>query len=284
MRDLYETETASFWKDSPEVTSGKIKPQDIKTEVFLLPAAAVAEMDGSFTNTQRLVQWHDKAADPPDDARSDVWFTYHLGRRLKKLYADSKEKRDRPILALTWDYMDDKANSEWRIKDEPSAELILKEISGYTRLANPKGKQVGSFADLKDDGTTACGAWIYTGHLRRPRTIPKGSTGRPTGRVTTGCRSTGAGRGRPIAASCTTAARRTARAAPGPRRPGWPTHLPRSGGTPARGYVYWDRRPSGKEMGRPRRARLPGDQGPRHAGQDQAASASKRTTAPRRSS
>src|SRR5207245_489107 len=54
VRDLYETETASFWKDSPEVKSGKLKPEDIATEVFFLPAAAVAEMDGSFTNTQRL--------------------------------------------------------------------------------------------------------------------------------------------------------------------------------------------------------------------------------------
>ena len=99
--------------------------------MFFLPAAAVPEMDGSFTNTQRLVQWHDKAVDPPGDARSDIWFTYHLGRRLKELYADSKEKRDRPIQALVWDYLDEKANANWRIKDEPSAELILKEINGY---------------------------------------------------------------------------------------------------------------------------------------------------------
>src|SRR5207302_5034359 len=103
VRDLYETETASFWKDSPEVKSGQLKPADIKTEVFFLPAAAVAEMEGSFTNSQRLVQWHEKAVDPQGDARSDIWFTYHLGNRLKALYADSKEKRDRPIHALVWD-------------------------------------------------------------------------------------------------------------------------------------------------------------------------------------
>src|SRR5262249_15739998 len=55
VRDLYETETASFWKDSPEVKNGQLRPEEINTEVFFLPAAAVAEMDGSFTNTQRLV-------------------------------------------------------------------------------------------------------------------------------------------------------------------------------------------------------------------------------------
>src|SRR5262249_24521655 len=130
VRDLFETESATFWKNAPEVASGKIKPQDIKTEVFLIPAASVAESEGSFTNTQRMLQQHDKAADPPDDARSDVWFTYHLGRRLKELYAGSKEKKDQPILAMTWDYMDEKNNEQWRIKDEPSTERMLKEVHG----------------------------------------------------------------------------------------------------------------------------------------------------------
>jgi formate dehydrogenase major subunit len=171
VRDLYETETSSFWKDSPEVQSGKIKPEDIPTEVIFLPAAAVAESDGSFTNTQRLLQAHEKAADPPGDARSDLWFTYHLGLRLRKLYEDegSEAKRDWPIKALTWDYVDEKANEPWRIKDEPSAELVLKEIHGYYCPGGHAGKGVkgkklvGSFVDLKDDGTTACGAWIYSG-------------------------------------------------------------------------------------------------------------------------
>jgi formate dehydrogenase major subunit len=172
VRDLYETETASFWKDSPEVKEGKLRPEDIQTEVLFLPAAAVTENDGSFTNTQRLLQWHEKAVDPPGDARSDLWFTYHLGLRLKKLYADSKEKRDRPIQALVWDYDDPEGNKEWRVKDEPSAALVLKEVNGYPWPpprreggASPlvHAKPLASFALLKDDGSTACGAWIYTG-------------------------------------------------------------------------------------------------------------------------
>ncbi|HEV3119893.1 MAG TPA: molybdopterin-dependent oxidoreductase, partial [Gemmataceae bacterium] len=165
VRDLYETETASFWKDSPEVKNGALKTPDIKTEVFFLPAAAVAEMDGSFTNTQRLVQWHEKAVDPSGDRRSDIWFTVHLGMRLKKLYAESREPRDRPIQALVWDYIDPEENAKWDIKDEPSASLIMKEINGYVWNGGKikTGKPVASFADLKDDGSTACGAWIYTG-------------------------------------------------------------------------------------------------------------------------
>ena len=94
VRDYFETETAAFWRNSPEVTEGEVKPADIKTEVFFLPAAMVSEMEGSFTNTQRLLQQHEKAADPPDDARSDIWFTYQLGKQLKKMYANSAKDHD----------------------------------------------------------------------------------------------------------------------------------------------------------------------------------------------
>jgi formate dehydrogenase major subunit len=165
VRDLYETETASFWKDSPEVQNGTLKTEDIRTEVFFLPAAAVAEMDGSFTNTQRLVQWHDKALNPPGDARSDLWFTFHLGRRLKELYANSDRKRDRPIKALVWDYVDPEENARWGTRDEPSAELVVKEMNGYVWGPGglKRGKPLKSFAELKEDGSTACGAWIYSG-------------------------------------------------------------------------------------------------------------------------
>jgi formate dehydrogenase major subunit len=183
VRDFYETETASFWKDSPEVKDGKLKTQDIRTEVFFLPAAAVAEDDGSFTNTQRLVQWHDKAVDPPDDARSDLWFTYHLGLRLKELYKDSDQKRDRPIQALTWDYVNPEENKEWRIKDEPSAALVLKEINGYEcasakrdgdKPALKQARPLSTFLLLKDDGSTASGAWIYTGIFAATEKEPLG--------------------------------------------------------------------------------------------------------------
>jgi formate dehydrogenase major subunit len=171
VRDLYETETATFWKDSPEVHSGELNPRDIQTEVFFLPAAAVTEMHGSYTNTQRLVQWHEKAVDPPDDARSDKWFTYHLGLRLKELYRDSTREVDRPIQALVWDYVDAEVNRPWRIQDEPSGHRVLKEINGYRWQAGQgggpgpveRGRPLDSFAELRDDGSTACGAWIYTG-------------------------------------------------------------------------------------------------------------------------
>ena len=65
VKDNFLTETATFWNRAPEIEAGEVKPEDIETEVFFLPAAQVAETEGSFTNTQRMLQWHFKAADPP---------------------------------------------------------------------------------------------------------------------------------------------------------------------------------------------------------------------------
>jgi formate dehydrogenase major subunit len=154
VRDLSEIETASFWKDSPEVRSGELRTEEIDTEVFLMPAAAHVEKEGSFTNTQRLVQWRDKALDPPGDARSELWFQYHLTRRVKAHYAASEDPRDWPIQNLTWDY------AEHGPEREPSAEDVLREINGYDVAT---GAPLPGFAHLKADGSTACGVWIYSG-------------------------------------------------------------------------------------------------------------------------
>ncbi len=87
VRDFAMTETADFWQKGRLVQRGELRPQDIGTEIFFMPAAMAAEKEGTLTNTSRLVQWHDKVCDPPGDSRSETWFVYHLGRRLKALYA-----------------------------------------------------------------------------------------------------------------------------------------------------------------------------------------------------
>ena len=104
VRDFAMLETANFWQKGRLVQNGELTPEQIGTEVFFLPTAMAAEKEGTLTNTSRLVQWHDRVCDPPGDSRSDLWFIYHLGRRLKELYAGSTEHRDIPIQALTWDY------------------------------------------------------------------------------------------------------------------------------------------------------------------------------------
>ncbi len=154
VRDLVETETASFWLDSPEVERGELTADKIGTEVFLMPAAGQAEKSGIFTNTQRMLQFHEKAVDPPGDATSETWFIYHLGRRLKAKAANSTLARDAGLKALTWSY-----STEGK-KAEPNVEEIDMEINGWT-IADHKLLQ--NFDNLKSDGSTACGCWIYSG-------------------------------------------------------------------------------------------------------------------------
>ena len=159
VKDNWLTETANFWKTAPEVQNGELGPADIDTEVFFFPSAQVAETEGTFTNTQRLLQTHFKAAEAPGDCRSDLWFTYQLGKRLKSLYAGSTAPRDQGFLNLTFDYEHEDAHE--RALGEPSATGLLKEINGYWS-ADP-AKHVAGFAELRDDGSTTCASWIYCG-------------------------------------------------------------------------------------------------------------------------
>jgi len=154
VRDLADLETAHFWRDSPEIRSGELRTEDIATEVFLMPCAGHVEKEGHFTNTQRLLQWRDKAIDPPGDARSELHFAYHLGKRVKAHYANSERERDWPIRNLAWDYEEHGPHAE------PHAEEVLKEINGYDLTT---GELVNGFGQLKADGTTASGCWIYAG-------------------------------------------------------------------------------------------------------------------------
>jgi formate dehydrogenase major subunit len=153
VRDFSLIESATFWKDGPEIDSGELRTSDIGTEVFFLPAAAHTEKNGSFTNTQRMLQWHHAAVEPAGDARSELWFTYHLGRLIRSKLAGSVDAMDRPVLDLTWDYPTEGAVAE------PSAEAVLAEINGW----GDDGKPLSAYTELKDDGSTACGCWIYCG-------------------------------------------------------------------------------------------------------------------------
>jgi formate dehydrogenase major subunit len=158
VRDFSLIETATWWKDGPEIETGESRTEDIGTEVFFLPAAAHSEKSGSFTNTQRLLQWHHKAVEPQGDQRSDLWFVYHLGRLIREKLAARRdehgdESRDRPVLDLTWDYPTEGAY------DDPVAEAVLREINGW----DSAGNALTGYTSLKDDGSTTCGCWIYCG-------------------------------------------------------------------------------------------------------------------------
>jgi formate dehydrogenase major subunit len=153
VRDLQMIESATFWKDAPEIATGELVTEQIPTEVFFVPAATHVEKEGTFTQTQRLLQWRHKAVEPPGDARSDLWFYFHLGRLLRWKLAGSTDPRDRPLLDLTWDYPTHGDEAE------PSAAAVLREINGV----GPDGRALPGYMELKDDGSTSSGCWIYCG-------------------------------------------------------------------------------------------------------------------------
>jgi formate dehydrogenase major subunit len=161
VRDFAMIESATWWKDGPEIETGEMKTEEIGTEVFFFPAAAHIEKAGSFTNTQRMLQWHHQAVEPKGDCRSDLWFTYHLGRIIREKLAaaagaagDSETaEMDRPVLDLTWDY------PTAGPLDDPVAEAVLAEINGWDH----EGRLISSYEQLEADGSTSCGCWIYAG-------------------------------------------------------------------------------------------------------------------------
>jgi len=157
VRDLQMIESATFWKDGPEIETGELVTEEIGTEVFFLPAASHVEKAGSFTQTQRMLQWRDKAVAPPGDAKSELDFYYELGQRIREKLKEQAEtdgpnEMDRPLLDLVWDYPLDEHG-------EVDGQAVLREINGV----GPDGKALSAYTQLEDDGSTACGCWIYCG-------------------------------------------------------------------------------------------------------------------------
>jgi len=207
VRDLVEIEPATFWReDSPEVRRGELDPAEIDTEVFLFPAAGHVEKEGAFTQTQRMLQWRQKAVDPPGDATSEAWFIHQLAGRLIEKARRSDDPRDEPLRALDWWYPEDEhgeplmeavlaeingwyvdpgrgSDSEDSIRGEGPEETSPEEaartgLSGLARKdggpagavyhADAEGRphhgaQLAGIPALRDDGSTACGCWIYSG-------------------------------------------------------------------------------------------------------------------------
>jgi len=161
--DPLATETAEFWKNYNE--HNDVVSKDIQTTVFRLPSTCFAEEDGSLTNSGRWLQWHWKGAEPPGEARGDAEIIADIFHRVKTAYQKDGGAFPDPIVNLTWPY---------KIPHSPTAQELAMEYNGkaLTDLADPKdatkilakaGEQVSGFGLLRDDGSTACGCWIYAG-------------------------------------------------------------------------------------------------------------------------
>jgi formate dehydrogenase-N alpha subunit len=161
--DPLATETSEFWQNHGEYND--VDPDKIQTEVFRLPSTCFAEENGSLVSSSRVLQWHWKAAEPPGDAKSDAEILAGIFLMLREMYKKDGGAFPDPILNLTWKY---------RQPDAPSAEELAKEFSGKALkdVTDPKdpakilvrgGEQLNGFAELRDDGSTSCGCWIFSG-------------------------------------------------------------------------------------------------------------------------
>ncbi len=167
--DPLETETSEFWKNYGPMND--VDPKQIQTEVFRFPSSCFAEETGSFTNSSRVLNWKEKAVDPPGEAKVDSEIVARLFMKLRGMYAKDGGTLPEPVAALTWPYIN---------PNVPSPAELLREISGKALTdvlappdpkdpkAPPKvlvkaGEQVAGFGLLRDDGSTSCGNWLYSG-------------------------------------------------------------------------------------------------------------------------
>ncbi len=192
-------ESATFWKDGPEIETGEMRHRGHRHRGLLLPGRRrTSRRTAPSPTPSGMLQWHDKAVEPPGDARSDLWFFYHLGRRIREKLAGSTDER-------TGRCSTSPGTTRPRARStSPSAEAVLREINGCGRR---RRAAVELHRAEADDGSTTCGCWIYCGVLRRRRQPGRAPQAALASR--TGSRPSGAGRGRRTGASSTTGPRPT---------------------------------------------------------------------------
>ena len=161
--DPLETETSVFWQNHDEFND--VKPEEIQTEVFRLPTTCFAEEDGAIVNSGRWLQWHWKAGDAPGEAITDGELLGMLFDKIRELYKQEGANAvvPEPVLNMTWDYLRTEEPMPDEIAREENGKALADILDANGNVILKKGQQLTSFAQLKDDGTTSSGCWIYTG-------------------------------------------------------------------------------------------------------------------------
>jgi formate dehydrogenase major subunit len=158
--EIYPDETSSFWQ-SPGISTDEMK--NIKTEVYRLPGAGFAEKDGTFVNSARWLQWKWAAVPPPGDAKLDQEILARIFLKVRALYQQEGGKFPDPILNLTWNYTDPYNPSLSEVARELNGRALADVTDPATQQTFKAGQQLPGFAFLRDDGSTACGNWIWCG-------------------------------------------------------------------------------------------------------------------------
>ncbi len=158
--EIYPDETSEFWR-APGISTDEMK--QIKTTVYRLPCAGFAEKDGSMTNSARWLQWKNAALPPPGDCRLDQDILAQIYLRVRALYQKDGGRFPDPVLHATWAYSDSQHPPLSEVAKEVNGKALADLQDPVTKQEIKTGQQLPGFAWLKDDGTTACGNWIYSG-------------------------------------------------------------------------------------------------------------------------
>lgn len=141
--DPFMTETASFW-EKPGTD-----PKSVNTEVIFLPTASFLEKDGTLANSARMIQWRYDGIKPIGESKPDLKIIDLIFNKVRELYTAEPNDNAKAIMAAKWNY-----------PQENMSEEVLKEINGYNIKT---GKLLNGIGEIKDDGTTSTGCWVYAG-------------------------------------------------------------------------------------------------------------------------
>jgi formate dehydrogenase major subunit len=158
--EIYPDETSDFWQ-SPGITPEEMK--QIPTTVYRLPGAGFAEKDGTFVNSARWLQWKHAALTPPGEARLDQEILARIFLEVRELYRKEGGKFPDPILNATWNYTNPYNPSLAEVAKEINGRALADVSDDKLKLSARAGEQLPTFALLRDDGSTACGNWLYCG-------------------------------------------------------------------------------------------------------------------------
>ena len=158
--EIYPEETSEFWR-APGISTDEMK--QINTTVYRLPGAGFAEKDGTFVNSARWLQWKNVALPPPGQARLDQEILATIFLKVRELYQKEGGKYPDPILNASFAYTTPYSPSLSEVARELNGKAVTDQTDPKTNLTIKAGQQLPSFAWLKDDGSTACGNWLYCG-------------------------------------------------------------------------------------------------------------------------
>ena len=161
--DPLATETSEFWRNFGK--HNDVDPSKIQTQVFRLPTSCFAEEDGALTNSSRWLQWHWKGAEPPGEARSDLRIMGEIFARMRALYVAEGGSYPDPIVKLSWPYSNPSSPGPEELAREYSGKALrdLTDPKTPTLVVRKAGEQLAGFGELRDDGSTSSGCWIFCG-------------------------------------------------------------------------------------------------------------------------